>query len=214
MIYSLTGEILNVFPMTNQMVVGCGGVGYLLTVTTNTLQSLPVPNPSGDYEGKEIRVYTYLKVSEDAVDLFGFSSAEELECFKLLITVSGVGPKAAISILSLMTPEKLALAIAAEDIKAISRAQGVGGKTAARVVLELKEKIAKSFPTPAASAPTEKTRSGGPVFSSKLTDAQEALTVLGYSRQEAASVLKSADLSADLETIIRTALSKLMISGS
>lgn len=209
MIYCLTGEILYVFPLTNTLVMDCCGVGYQVTVTTNTMANLPSPNPDGSYEGKEFRVFTYLQVREDAVELYGFSSPEELDCFKLLITVSGVGPKAGISLLSQFTPEKLALAVASEDVKAISRAPGIGGKTAARVVLELKDKLAKAYPTQSAAETVFRAPSSAPAHSSKLSDAQDALLVLGYSRSEVASALKSADLSMEVEQIIRVALSKL-----
>lgn len=213
MIYCLTGELIYASPLAGSVVIDCCGVGYALTVTANTMAVLPAPKPDGSYSGDQVRVFTYMAVREDAVELFGFATPAELDCFKLLITVSGVGPKAAMSILSLFTPEKLALVISAEDVKAISRAPGVGAKTAARVVLELKEKMAKAYP--AASGGDVFPQKGGakPVASgdrSKLSDAQEALLVLGYSRQEVASALKDADLSADVETIIRRALGALM----
>ena len=149
MIYTIRGILTEADVTGSFIVIECGGVGYRLTVTANTLTSLPAPafTPSGDTaEGAQVKVYTYMAVKEDAVELFGFASKEELEAFKLLISVSGVGPKAATSILSLLTPKKLAFAIASDDTKTISRAPGVGAKTAARVVLELKEKMAKAFP--------------------------------------------------------------------
>ena len=151
-----------------------------------------------------------MQVREDGVDLFGFYTSEELDMFKLLISVSGVGPKAAISILSLMTPEKLSLAIATEDAKAISKAPGVGAKTAGRIILDLKDKVAKAFPvmesaddTPAAAAPSA-------AGTSKMSDAQAALLSLGYSRQEIAAALSKVDTSASLEDIIRLALNVLL----
>ena len=130
--------------------------------------------------------------------------------FKLLISVSGVGPKAAVSILSLMTPEKLAIAIASEDVKGISKAPNVGAKTAGRIILDLKDKVAKAFPTmestdsDAAPAQTVIKDSG------KLSDAQSALLSLGYSRQEVSTALSKVDTSASLEDIIRLALNVLL----
>ncbi|MCQ2424144.1 MAG: Holliday junction branch migration protein RuvA [Clostridia bacterium] len=213
MIYCLTGELIYASPLSGSVVIDCCGVGYALTVTANTIAALPAPKPDGSYSGDQVRVFTYMAVREDAVELFGFATPAELDCFKLLITVSGVGPKAAMSILSLFTPEKLALAISAEDVKSISRAPGVGAKTAARVVLELKEKMAKAYPAASAGDVFPAKSGAKPAASgdrSKLSDAQEALLVLGYSRQEVASVLKDADLSADVETIIRRALGALI----
>ena len=135
MIYTIRGILTEADVTGSFIVIECGGVGYKLTVTANTLTSLPTPvfTPSGDVaEGEAVKVYTYMSVKEDAVELFGFASKDELEAFKLLISVSGVGPKAATSILSLLTPKKLAFTIASEDTKTISRAPGVGAKTAAR----------------------------------------------------------------------------------
>ena len=210
MIYCLTGELLYVNPLSSSLVIDCSGVGYSLTVTTGTLASMPAPKPDGTYGGTKVRVFTYLQTREDAVELFGFASPEELDCFKLLITVSGVGPKAAMSILSLYSPDKLALVIAAEDVKAISRAPGVGAKTAARVVLELKEKMAKAYPAQSQRQElTAHPAAAKGVSRSKLSDAQEALLNLGYSRQEVASALKDADPTAELEAIIQRALAAL-----
>ena len=121
MIYCLSGELLFTDAVASTAVIDCCGVGYKVTVTSNTLRKLPM-NPE---KPPRIRLLTYMQVREDGVDLFGFYTAEELDMFKMLISVSGVGPKAAVSILSLMTPEKLSLSIATEDVKAISKAPGV-----------------------------------------------------------------------------------------
>lgn len=182
-------------------VIDCGGVGYRLTVSQNTADAL------GYADGERtVKLFTYLQVREDDLELFGFYTEDELASFRLLISVSGVGPKAAMSILSLLSPEKLALAVASEDTKAISRASGVGAKTAARVVLELRDKFKGLAPvgtsttaglTGAATAP-----SGG-----KLGEALEALTVLGYGRAEVTDVLRRIDTSAmTVEQIITAAL--------
>ena len=120
-------------------VVDCGGVGYKLTVSATTSASL------ANKLGEKVKLFTHLAVREDGIELFGFGSNEERECFNQLTSVSGVGPKAAISILSTMTPDRLALAICTEDAKSISKAPGIGQKTAARIVLDLKDKISKDM---------------------------------------------------------------------
>ena len=207
MIYSLSGELLFTDAVASTAVIDCCGVGYKVTVTSNTLRKLPV-NPD---KPPHIRLLTYMQVREDGVDLFGFYTSEELDMFKLLISVSGVGPKAAVSILSLMTPEKLAAAIATEDVKGISKAPNVGAKTAGRIILDLKDKVAKAFPTMDAASyedalPTQTVTAD----SGKLTDAQSALLSLGYSRQEVAAALSKVNTSASLEDIIRLALNVLL----
>lgn len=204
MFYYISGK-LAMLDLT-YAVVDAGGVGYRLTITQNTYSSLP----HGASRTETVTLYTYMAVREDGVELFGFGSTEELDAFKLLITVSGVGPKAAIAILSQLTPAKLSHAILSDDKKSISRANGIGPKTAARIVLELKDKIAKS-----AIGDIEDT-DDAPILntetaSSKLSDAQDALMALGYSRNEAASVLRTIDAEQlELDDIIRLALKKIM----
>lgn len=217
MIRTLYGKIFESDALSCTVVIECAGVGYLLTVTANTIAQLPPPRFSPDgtqLEGEMVRLYTHMAVREDNVELFGFYTKEELDMFKMLISVNGIGPKAGLSILSLMTPRKLAAAVASGDAKAISRAPGVGGKTAARVVLELKEKIEKQFPQFAKVPEEAREREEVPKQSagqgSKLADAREALAVLGYSRSEIAASLKNIDPSASLEDIIRDALQALM----
>lgn len=188
-------------------VVDAGGVGFKMTISKSTYYRL-----SGVNEAPTVKLYTYMAVREDGTELFGFATEEELSAFKLLITVSGVGPKAAISILSTLSPEKLALAICTEDRKAISQANGIGAKTAARIILELKDKLKadgvgdddSSISSLGADVGASGDKSG------KLSDAQDALTVLGYSRSEAARALASIDTSLELDDIIRLALKKLM----
>jgi len=216
MIHTLYGRIFESDPLSCTVVIECAGVGYRLTVTANTISHLPAPKfaPDGTaLEGETVRLYTHMAVREDNVELFGFYTREELDMFRLLISVSGIGPKAGMSILSLLTPQKLAAVVAAEDVKAISRAPGVGSKTAARVVLELKDKIAKNFPQFTSAADTEgdlpAPKAGGGQ-SSKLSDARDALAVLGYSRSEIAASLKNINPESSLEDIIRDALQSLM----
>ena len=188
-------------------VIDAGGVGYRMTVSQNTYDKLPLA-------GNAAQLFTYLAVREDGIELFGFYDETELSSFQMLITVSGVGPKAAMSILSLLTPEKFALAVCTEDTKAISKASGVGPKTAARIVLELKDKLIKEHGNDFSAVPEVATSAKGAPARGKLTEALDALMVLGYQRAEATAVLKSLPTEQmTLEDIIRQALKKLMSGG-
>ena len=192
-------------------VIDAGGVGYKLTISDTTYDAMP-PNRSVK-EPPVVRLYTYMAVREDGIELFGFANETELASFKMLITVSGVGPKAAMSILSLLTPEKFALAVCTDDKKTIAKANGIGPKTAARVILELKDKLMKEHAGEDLSALGAGSSVSAPTAGgrSKLAEATDALVVLGYSRAEAAAALKDIDLSAcELEEIIRLSLKKLM----
>lgn len=200
MFYYIKGELVYTDPTT--AVIDCNGVGYKMSVSKNTLAKLTK-------RGEKVCLFTYFHVREDAVELLGFYTEAELEAFKLLITVSGIGPKAAMSILSVLTPEKFALAVTMGDTKAIAKASGIGSKTAARVVLELKEKVAKSFPTESASADGEIPVTDELVFGN-TEEAIGALMVLGYSRQEAQAALKGVDPLLSLEDMITAALRKMM----
>lgn len=207
MFYYIKGKLVAAAP--GYAVIDAMGVAYKLTVSENTYRSLPArhtaPTPP------DTLLYTYLAVREDGIELYGFIDESELSSFKMLISVSGVGPKAAMSILSQLTPERFALAVCTEDKKAISAANGIGPKTAARIILELKDKLSKQteFDLSAPSvADTTVTPSAG---RGKLSEAQDALVVLGYTRGEAQNVLKSIDTqSLPLEDIIREALKRLM----
>ena len=208
MFYYISGKLALLEP--GFAVVDAGGVGYRLTITQTTYAAMP-PHRSVQ-EPPIVTLYSYMAVREDGIELFGFASEEELKSFKLLITVSGVGPKAAIAILSLLTPQKLALAICTEDKRAISQASGVGPKTAARIILELKDKMnGESFADADMTNGATLSDATASAPSSKLSDAQDALTVLGYSRNEAANVLKGIDTqNLEVDDIIRLALKKLM----
>lgn len=198
MFYQLSGTLL--LTNLNSAVIDCGGVGYLLTVSGNTIGRL------AGKTGQKVTLLTHLAVREDAIELFGFATEEELSAFRMLISVSGIGAKAAMSILTELSPEKFALAVAAGDTKAISRAQGVGAKTAARVVLELKDKLAREIKRDS-SALADALPEGG----TKSDDALSSLMVLGYSRGEALSALSGIDTdNLALDDIIRAALKKLM----
>ena len=209
MFYYLCGKLTHL--EAGIAVIDVGGVGYKLTISSTTYDAMP-PNRSVS-EPPTVRLYTYMAVREDGIELFGFASETELASFKMLISVSGVGPKAAMSILSLLTPEKFALAVCTEDKKTIAKANGIGPKTAARVILELKDKLMKEHAgEDLTSAPSSiGTSSAAQTARGKLSEATDALVVLGYSRAEAASVLK--DIPTDrleLEEIIRLSLKKLV----
>ncbi|MGN1094787.1 MAG: Holliday junction branch migration protein RuvA [Eubacteriales bacterium] len=201
MFYYIRGELMLTEPGT--AVIDCGGVGYKLSVSDNTLSSL------AGLDKAEVLLYTYLYVREDAVELIGFASREELSAFKMLITVSGVGPKAAMSILSLLTVEKFALAVSTQDTKAISKASGIGPKTAARIVLELKEKVAREFYVSGTSEKESETvsiPSGG-----RYAEAEDALMVLGYTKSEADAALAGVSPDATLEDMVASALRKMTL---
>ena len=158
----------------------------------------------------DVKLFTHLSVREDGIELFGFYSVEELSAFKMLIGVSGVGPKVAVSILSFLSPEKFVLAVSSEDAKTLSKASGVGSKTAARIILELKDKLSMlstEAPTLAASVPESVSQAA----SSELSDAIEALSAIGYTRSEIMTALRGVDTSKmSLEEIFKTATKKLM----
>ena len=184
-------------------VIDCSGVGYKLTTSLITSDLL------SDKVGQKVKLYTHLAVREDGIELFGFESNDERETFNKLITVSGVGPKAAMSILSIMTPDNFALAVCTEDIKAISKASGIGSKTAARIVLELKDKISTELSEyTGKSAPSTK-RASATVITGNLADATEALIAWGYDKNSVSNAMAGLDPKAETAEIIRLALKKL-----
>ena len=199
MFYYLDGAVAEILP--GLAVIDCGGVGYACLTTNHTLSQIR--------KGERSKLYTYLNVGESVFDLYGFASSKELESFRMLLGVSGVGPKAALAILSACTPEALALAVVSGDEKALTAAPGVGKKIAQRIILELKDKLARE------SSATGLDFSGGnagkaTAFTSKAGEAAAALAVLGYSAQEAAAALKGLDTDAlSLEELIRQALKRM-----
>ena len=203
MFYYIKGPLA--YKDASTAVIEAGGVGYKMTVSQTTVNSLPAI-------GGTIKLYTHMSVREDGVELFGFSSLDEMSAFKLLINVSGVGPKVAVSILSFLTPDKFILAVSSEDAKLLSKANGVGAKTAARIILELKDKIPTlgGVSMGDVSASTTATVSGGS-SSSELADAIEALSAIGYTRAEITTALRGVDTSKmTLEEIFKAATKKLM----
>lgn len=200
MFYYLSGTVAHIGPYL--AVIDCGGVGYACRTTSYTLSALQIGAPA--------QLYTHLNVREDAMELYGFSTENERNCFQMLIAVSGVGPKAALSILSASTPANLALSIITGDEKALTCAQGVGKKIAQRVILELKDKLAKGQAI--GGAGESYGGSGVTVIpENKLSEASAALAVLGYSQGEINVALKGIDLEGlTLEQVIKAALKKMM----
>lgn len=205
MFYYISGKLVHLEPTF--AVLDVGGVGYRLTVSGTTYEAMPprsVTNPP------EVKLFTYLAIREDDIELFGFASQAELSSFRMLLTVSGVGPKAAMAVLSLLSPEKFALAVCTDDRKTISRANGIGPKTAARIILELKDKLLKENGGVIGDDAVAQPAAQSVGSRGKLNEAIEALTVLGYSRPEALTALKSVDTDRlELEAIIRAALKNL-----
>lgn len=194
MFYSLTGTVAHTEP--GVAVIDVGGVAFKCLTSMGTLRALP-------RAGGKATLYTYLNVREDALDLYGFYTQQELNCYKLLTAISGVGPKAALAILSEMAPEDVALAAAAGDAKRFTRANGVGAKLAQRIVLELKDKVkGLSF----AGTDLGGVEPGGPSAAGNAAQAAEALVTLGYSPSEAAAAVGRLDSSLPAEELIRLAL--------
>ncbi len=194
MIYSVRGKLI--VKESDMAVVECGGIGYACRTTLSTLSQLSLSD-------SEVMLYTYLHVREDNVELFGFATKQELNCFKMLISVSGVGPKAALSILSDLNPEKFALIVASEDSKTLTRIKGIGAKTALRIVLELKDKIVKENINIAEASSNAVSFNSD---SSATSEAFSALLVLGYSQSEIAPVLAKLDQQLSSSEMIRQAL--------
>lgn len=196
MFYYLNGTVAELLP--GMAVIDCGGVGYACRTTSNTLSALK--------RGQNGKLYTFLHVGDAIFDLYGFATRNELDAFRMLIGVSGVGPKAALGILSAMTPDALTLAVVTEDERALTSAPGIGKKIARRMILELKDRLSGETFGGGADVP------GGAAaaFVDKATEAAQALTALGYSAQEIRTAMKGLDTaSLPLEEIIRQSLKKM-----
>ena len=195
MYYYVNGTVAEIGP--NLAVIDCGGVGYACATTNYTLAQLK--------RGEQAKLYTYLHVREEIFDLYGFSTQAELSSFKMLLGVSGVGPKAALAILSSGTPDQLALSIVTGDEKSLTGVPGIGKKIAQRIILELKDKLAKEQTGfDARMGPLSPIPAGG-----KTQEAASALAVLGYSSQEISAALKGVDAALPVEEMIRIALKKM-----
>lgn len=194
MIYSVRGTLVHT--EQNLAVVECGGVGYGCRTTLNTLRDVKM--------GSEVTLYTYMSVREDAVELFGFSTQKELQTYKLLININGVGPKAGISILSILSPEQVAVAVSSGDWKTITQANGVGPKMAQRIVLELKDKF-KSLESDDSLSPN----GANTLVSGNIPAAVQALAVLGFSAADVTPILTKLDPNMSVEQMIGATLKKL-----
>ena len=196
MIYCLTGKIVK--KSLNAVVLSCGGVGYYAQCPASVAGALPGV-------GKEATLYTVMSVTENDVSLYGFATEEQQACFEMLTAVSGVGPKVGLAILSVMEPQRVALAISAGDHKAFKAANGVGPKLAQRIVLELKDKVAKGFVDGISLEDVAGAASGEPATQS-ASQAIAALLSLGYSQSEAALAISKIDATLPVEEIIKLAL--------
>ncbi len=196
MYYYVNGTVAEIGP--NLAVIDCGGVGYACATTNYTLAQLK--------RGEQAKLYTYLHVREEIFDLYGFSTQAELSSFKMLLGVSGVGPKAALAILSSGPPDQLALSIVTGDEKSLTGVPGIGKKIAQRIILELKDKLAKEQTGFDARMGTLSPIPAG----GKTQEAASALAVLGYSSQEISAALKGVDAALPVEEMIRIALKKMV----
>lgn len=201
MLFFLTGTVALVEP--GLVVLECGGVGYACKTTNYTVGSIQ--------KGKSATLYTHLSVRDDSIDLYGFSTKEEKRLFLLLISVSGVGPKAALSILSTSSPSQLALSIITEDVKTLTMAPGIGKKIAQRIVLELKDKLAKEQKAEQGEITAFLSDANLLIPEDKLSEAGAALAVLGYRPPEIQQALKGVAVSnLSREEIIKAALKNMM----
>ena len=196
MIYCLTGKIVK--KSMSAVVLSCGGVGYYAQCPASVAGALPGV-------GKEATLYTVMSVTENDVSLYGFATEEQQACFEMLTAVSGVGPKVGLAILSVMEPQRVALAISAGDHKAFKAANGVGPKLAQRIVLDLKDKVAKGFVDGISLEDVAGAASGEPATQS-ASQAIAALVSLGYSQSEAALAISKIDATLPVEEIIKLAL--------
>ena len=198
MITYVKGELVEI--NDNNIVVECYGIGYEIMVPASVLPGLPSI-------GEMVKIFTYQNVKEDALDLYGFLTKDDLTIFKLLITVNGIGPKGALNILTVISPDELRLAVLSDDVKAIQKAPGIGGKTAQKLIIELKDKLSlddvidKGFNNAVIT----------PATGSARDEAIEALVSLGYSSSEAVKAVREANVREDMdsEMLLREALKKL-----
>lgn len=190
----------------NEVVIDNHGIGYAISVPMSVVEKLPMI-------GQEVRLYTYLNVREDAMQLFGFLTLEDLRMYKLLITVNGIGPKAGLGIMGVMTEYEIRCAVIAGDAKSISRAPGIGPKTAEKIILELKDKIAaeEMFEEFVTKQPDNREQSGREDLKGIVQDAVEALTVLGYPKMDAVKAVQMVELSEDMtvEDLLKHSLKNL-----
>jgi Holliday junction DNA helicase RuvA len=207
MISYVRGELTEIFD-TTIVVETAGGIGMNIGVPSSVLDRLPAP-------GSQVKVYTYLNVKEDAMELYGFLTRDDLNVFRLLITVNGVGPKGALGILSVLSPDDLRFAVMADDVKAIQAAPGIGMKTAQKVILELKDKVRleDAFEHKLATTQADAAVAGDDEARAARNDAIQALVALGYGRTEAAKAVNGVEdaQAYDSEQLLKAALKKMVM---
>jgi len=201
MLYSVSGKLIHSEP--NIAVIECGGVGFNCRITMTTARQLPAL-------GEQATLFTRMNVREDAIELFGFADKAELNCFSHLLSVTGVGPRVALAILSELPPERVAMAAAAGDYKMLTKAPGVGPKLAQRIVLELKDKFTAFQPSDAAAT---RDFTGVNSAAGNAAEAINALSVLGFSMGEASNAVARLDSTLPVETLVREALKSLAMRG-
>ena len=201
MIGYLKGELAEV--KENYVVLEVGNIGYEVYLPSSSIMELPS-------KGTAVKLYTYLHVREDAISLFGFLTKDDLEMFKLLITVNGIGPKGALGILSAISADDIRFAVLAEDAKAISKAPGIGSKTAGKLILELKDKFKLETAFEQKLINQSEKREGAGIFG-KREEAIQALTVLGYSGSDVLKIVNQVDITEDMssEQILKLCLKKM-----
>jgi holliday junction DNA helicase RuvA len=201
MIGYLKGELAEI--KENYIVLEVGNIGYEVYLSASAIMELPS-------KGSTIKLFTYLHVREDAINLFGFLTKDDLEMFKLLITVNGIGPKGALGILSAISADEIRFAVLAEDVKTIAKAPGIGNKTAGKLVLELKDKFKLETAFEQRLINQEEKRTGSGIFG-KREEAIQALTVLGYSASDALKIVNQVEITEDMtsEEILKLCLKKM-----
>ncbi|MCI8993778.1 MAG: Holliday junction branch migration protein RuvA [Eubacterium sp.] len=200
------GELAEILP--GAVILEVNQIGYEIQMPEKMLAQLPAP-------GSQVQIFTYLNVREDAMNLFGFLSRDALELFQILITVNGIGPKAALAILSVLSPDELRFAVLGEDEKTIAQAPGVGNKTAKRLIMELKDKFSleDAFEQKLANHVENDANDANYAGNRVKTEALQALTALGYSSAEALQVLQKVDFGVytDVEAVLKEALKKMAL---
>lgn len=204
MIHYIRGELIAL--EEDKVIVDVGGVGYGIFMSVHSMSMLP---PIGE----EVRIYTYLNVKEDAMQLFGFLTRDDLHIFKLLISVNGIGPKGGQAILSVLSPDDLRFAVLAGDAKTISKAPGIGKKTAEKLILELKDKLKIEDVLEHAVSGNDVSVGAANINSEIQSEAVQALTALGYGSTEALKAVKKVEMSedTDVETVLKQALKYMML---
>jgi len=202
MIAFIKGELADI--TENYAVVEVGGIGYELYMPSTTIMELPAI-------GSSVKLYTYLHVREDVISLYGFKTKDDLEMFRLLITVNGIGPKGALGILSAISADDIRFAVLAEDVKTLAKAPGIGSKTASKLILELKDKLKLETVFEQRLKNQEATATAASVVAQKKEEAIQALTVLGYSASDALRIVNQIDITEDMtsEEILKLCLKRI-----